>query len=146
MYSPVVLAGIGILASFVAFHIFRSYWRLKNFPGPFWARLTNLSRVQWVRSRRAHEIHMGLHDQYGDCVRFGPNMVSIADPEAIPLVYPMRPGFVKVRLIFIIDVNSASCFCGAGFWGCRYVLAQWQIFFISYCLLLGNEITKNIPC
>ncbi|MCJ1468060.1 hypothetical protein MMC07_006686 [Pseudocyphellaria aurata] len=94
-HSAVLLIGIGIFASFLAFNIFRSFWRLKSIPGPFWAGLTNLSRVQWVRSRRAHEIHMNLHDQYGDCVRFGPNMVSIADPEAIPTVYPMRPGFVK---------------------------------------------------
>lgn len=118
MYGPtVLLAGIGILASFLAFNIFRSYWRLKSIPGPFWAQLTNLSRVQWVRSRRAHEIHMDLHDQYGDCVRFGPNMVSISDPKAIPTVYPMRPGFVKVCLIFFIDVDNASRFRGAGFGG-----------------------------
>lgn len=114
MYAPTVLfAAIAILASFFAFHTFRSYWKLKSIPGPFWARLTNLLRVQWVRSRRSHEIHMDLHDQYGDFVRFGPNMVSIADPEAIPTLYPMRPGFVKVCLIIFLDVDSASRFRGA---------------------------------
>ncbi|KAL8741881.1 MAG: hypothetical protein Q9190_005560 [Brigantiaea leucoxantha] len=83
--------------SYFIYQISSSYWQLKDIPGPFWARFTNLQRVWWVRSKRAHEIHMSLHQEYGDCVRFGPNMVSVADPVAIPTIYPIRPGFPKVR-------------------------------------------------
>ena len=39
-----------------------------------------------------------MHEQYGDVVRFGPNMVSISDPSVISTVYPMRAGFPKVRV------------------------------------------------
>ena len=98
MYSMNVLALLLLfLVSCVLYTILRSYRKLRHIPGPFWARLTNLQRVSWVRSRRAHEIHMNLHVKYGDCVRFGPNMVSVSDPAAIATVYPMRSGFPKVR-------------------------------------------------
>ncbi|KAB8073082.1 cytochrome P450 [Aspergillus leporis] len=32
---------------------------------------------------------------YGPVVRFGPNIVSVSDPRAIPTIYPSRPGFPK---------------------------------------------------
>lgn len=97
MYSVHTVAGIFLLLlTLLCYQLLHTYTRLKHVPGPFWARLTNLSRVSWVRSKRAHEIHTDLHSRYGDCVRFGPNMVSIADPAAIPAIYPMRPGFPKV--------------------------------------------------
>ena len=98
MYSINTLGKLLLfLVSIVILTFSRTYWRLRHIPGPFWARVTNLQRVSWVRSRRAHEIHMELHDKYGDCVRFGPNMVSDSDPAAIATVYPIRPGFPKVR-------------------------------------------------
>ncbi|KAL8722234.1 MAG: hypothetical protein Q9181_007531 [Wetmoreana brouardii] len=96
MYSsPGTASCLSLLLSYLCYRLFRTYRRLKHIPGPFWARFTNLQRVSWVRSKRAHEIHTGLHHKYGDCVRFGPNMVSISDPAAIAAVYPMRPGFPK---------------------------------------------------
>lgn len=79
----------------LGFQLLRTWWRLKSIPGPFWAKITNFQRVFWVRTGRAHEIHMEMHEKYGDFVRFGPNMISIGDPAAIPTVYPMRPGFPK---------------------------------------------------
>ena len=100
--NPVAIASL-LLLTYLLYHILQTYWRLRFVPGPFWARFTNLQRVLWVKSRRAHEIHMNLHEKYGDCVRFGPNMVSISDPAAIATVYPMRPGFPKVRVFY--DLN-----------------------------------------
>lgn len=72
------------------------YWRLQHVPGPFFAKFTNLQRVWWVKTGRAHEYHRQMHETYGSVVRFGPNMVSISDPRAIPDIYPSRPGFLKV--------------------------------------------------
>ena len=91
------------LAAAVTFGVFllrsvTSYLRLRQVPGPFLAAWTNLPRVSWALSKRAHEIHIELHEKYGDLVRFGPNMVSISDPREIPTLYPMRPGFVKVGM------------------------------------------------
>lgn len=98
---------LGLLLAYLCYHILRTYWRHKKIPGPFWARFTNLQRVRWVLSGRAHEVHQDLHAQYGDCVQFGPNMVSISDPAAIALVYPMRPGFPKVRSALPILTRGA---------------------------------------
>ena len=83
---------------FLLLRFVTSYLRLRQVPGPFLAAWTNLPRVSWALSKRAHEIHIELHEKYGDLVRFGPNMVSISDPREIPTLYPMRPGFVKVGM------------------------------------------------
>ncbi len=75
---------------------FHSYFRLRHVPGPFIAAWTNLPRLSWVLSNRAHDIHIQLHRQYGKMVRFGPNMVSISDPAEIPTIYGFNPVFQKV--------------------------------------------------
>lgn len=72
------------------------YLHLQDVPGPLFAKFTNLQRVWWVKSGRAHEYHRRMHAVYGPAVRFGPNMVSISDPRTIPAIYPSRPGFPKV--------------------------------------------------
>ena len=90
-YSLLVLVGLAGV-----FHLASVYWRLRHIPGPFWAKFTNLQRIFWVKSERAHEIHQVAHARYGDVVTFGPNMVSLADPAWIKTIYPMRPGFPKV--------------------------------------------------
>ena len=107
----VQLASLAAAVTFgvLLFRSVTSYLRLRQVPGPFLAAWTNLPRVSWVFSKRAHEIHIGLHEKYGDLVRFGPNMVSVSDPREIPTLYPMRPGFVKVgmseRLKADTDIN-----------------------------------------
>lgn len=50
-----------------------------------------------MKSGQSHIIHHEAHERYGDLVRLGPNMVSVSNPEAMAIVYPMRPGFLKVR-------------------------------------------------
>ncbi|KAL4784157.1 cytochrome P450 [Aspergillus varians] len=86
---------LGLAMCYALVHVLRVYWRLRYVPGPFWAGLTNLPRVSWVRTRRAHEIHQSMHDKYGEVVRFGPNMVSLTNPAWIPAVYPSRMGVPK---------------------------------------------------
>ena len=80
-----------------------AYFRLAHVPGPFLAGFSNVPRLLWVRSNRAHEIHVALHRRYGSLVRFGPNMVSVADPEEIGTVYGFGKSWLKVsgwRLVF----------------------------------------------
>lgn len=73
-----------------------TWWRLRHIPGPFLGSLTNIQRVWWVRTKRAHLIHQEIHEKYGEVVRTGPNMVMFSNPEAIPSVYTTKPGFIKV--------------------------------------------------
>jgi hypothetical protein len=90
---------LGVVASGLVFYLFRVYWRLRHIPGPFWAKFSDVQRVLWVTTRNAHVFHQRAHERYGDAVRFGPNMVSLADPAWIPTVYPIRPGFPKASLL-----------------------------------------------
>jgi hypothetical protein len=101
--SFISATGILVLAVYLVY----PFRKLRGIPGPSWARVTNLPRVGWVRTGRSHEIHQNQHRKYGDVVRFGPNMVSAADPAYIAIIYPMRPGFPKVRVGFYFN-NVAS--------------------------------------
>ena len=95
-----------ITFGFLLLRFLESYIRLRQVPGPFLAAWSNLPRVSWALSKRAHEIHIELHEKYGDLVRFGPNMVSVSDPREIPTLYPMRPGFVKVGMSDKLKVDT----------------------------------------
>ena len=66
---------------------------LRKVPGPVWAKCSNLWRFidTW---RGSHEVK--LHDKYGSAVRVGPNVVSIADPDAIDKIYGSKTDFSKV--------------------------------------------------
>jgi len=75
----------------------RTWWRLRHIPGPFFARITNLQRILWVKTRRAHLHLQDEHAKHGEIVRIGPNTVSISNPEVLPLIYTTRTGFPKVR-------------------------------------------------
>ncbi len=96
-YLPITTSSaIGVVILYLCYHLFRTYWKLRDFPGPFWAKFTDWQRVYWVKTKRAQEIHREAHEKFGDVVRFGPNMVSLSDPALIPAIYPMRAGFPKV--------------------------------------------------
>ncbi|PLN86963.1 putative benzoate 4-monooxygenase cytochrome P450 [Aspergillus taichungensis] len=95
-YSPWLLGCIVLL------HFGRTYARLRHIPGPIGASLSNLSRLSWVWSRRAHVKHINLHRQYGPLVRFGPNMVSVADPREVPNIYGFSGKYKKSRFYQVI--------------------------------------------
>ena len=79
---------------FVYLYLVRS--KLSHVPGPFLASITNLQRVYWVYTRKAHHTHIALHQKYGPLVRMGPNMVSVGDPAEIANIYDFTGKFLKV--------------------------------------------------
>ncbi|KAI1840221.1 hypothetical protein JX265_010783 [Neoarthrinium moseri] len=74
---------------------FFTYGKLRNIPGPF---LAKFSRV-WLLyvSRWGHRAERvdELHKKWGPVVRIQPNQFSIADDEAIPVIYGHKNGFPK---------------------------------------------------
>lgn len=108
------LVPVIVVVSWSCYRLFRTYWRLRDVPGPFWAKLTDLERWSWVKTFRSHEIYEKIHEDYGNVVRVGPNMVSISDPAAIPAVYPTRPGFPKVRSSSALSLCLLFC-CHSNF-------------------------------
>ncbi len=83
--------------------IYRGFHRL---PGPVLAIFTNLWRYLDVRNGNHHITMVRLHRRYGDVVRIGPYLVSICDPAAIPLIYGVSRGFVKVGRL--CDISNRS--------------------------------------
>lgn len=90
------LLGIGTIL--FAVYLFTSWNRLKHIPGPALAKVSDLPRLLWVYSRRAHEIHVELHRQHGKLVRFGPNMVSVGDATEVKNLYRMSSPLIKVSV------------------------------------------------
>ena len=83
-----------------------SYSLLRNIPGPFLAAFTNLPRVSWILSDKAHDIHIDQHEKYGKLVRFGPNMVSVGDATEIPAIYSFKGNFGKVCIMETENVEN----------------------------------------
>ena len=94
---PLVLVVIPLAV--LAISTLVSYRKLSHIPGPFFARYTNFPRLSWVLSNRAHDIHTSLHRKYGPLVRFGPNMVSCADPEEISNIYTFVKPWSKASTV-----------------------------------------------
>ncbi|KAL2872693.1 cytochrome P450 [Aspergillus lucknowensis] len=82
-----VLAHIaGVYTSMILYRTW--FHRLKAFPGPFLARISNFY-VSYLSARRLHlyEETERLHREYGDYVRLGPTELSITNPEAVVALY-----------------------------------------------------------
>ncbi|KAF1975797.1 putative P450 monooxygenase [Bimuria novae-zelandiae CBS 107.79] len=70
-------------------------WSIRSIPGPLAAKFSNLWLLyQCRRGRRYLAVHKA-HEEYGTLVRIAPNHVSIADAEAIPVIYGHGNGFLK---------------------------------------------------
>jgi len=64
------LHAVGIVSSMVVYRLL--FHRLRSFPGPFWARLTNgYHTVLTAKKLHLYEEVEVLHKQYGDFVRIG---------------------------------------------------------------------------
>lgn len=70
---------------------------LRNVPGPFFAKFTDLWRLLDVHKGSHHWTVIELHRRYGTNVRLGPNYVSVADPRGIQDIYGLNKGYEKVR-------------------------------------------------
>jgi benzoate 4-monooxygenase len=68
---------------------------LINIPAPFPAQFTNLWLMWQCRHGRRYLAVDEAHKKYGKVVRIQPNHVSIADPDAIQIIYGHGNGFLK---------------------------------------------------
>lgn len=85
-----------VFGALLLFHN-RFGYGLLQFPGPFWASVTNFWRFREAYRRgRERPMIMELHAQYGDVVRLGPKALSFASPGAIDAIYGPKANMVKV--------------------------------------------------
>ena len=65
---------------------------LRSVPGPPLARVSNLWLLYHARRGRRYLAVDAAHKKYGPLVRIQPDHVSVADPDAIPIVYSSTGG------------------------------------------------------
>jgi tryprostatin B 6-hydroxylase len=96
---------LNVSAGFVGFYtglfssivIYRVYFHpLRNFPGPPTAKLAQFDHVRNVAGKcNGFKYLDALHQQYGDFVRVGPNLLSIADPDWVEPIHNARSKWEK---------------------------------------------------
>ena len=74
-----------------------SYLRLRAYPGPFIASLTDfwLLNTFW-RNQPWQNTSKELHKKYGPIVRYGPNRLMFSSPRSIPVILSTSDVFEKV--------------------------------------------------
>ncbi|KAG8728565.1 hypothetical protein FRC11_010779, partial [Ceratobasidium sp. 423] len=90
-------AALGALAFafYVVPYLLDPYDYRRRFPGPPCAGLTNWWMSNLTRTGHHSDIVQQLHEKYGTFVRLGPNHISIADPDALEVVYGHGSGLLK---------------------------------------------------
>jgi benzoate 4-monooxygenase len=68
---------------------------LRNVPGPFFAKFSNLWLLLQARQGKRYKSVDEAHKRYGKIVRIQPNHISIADEMAINAIYGHGNGFLK---------------------------------------------------
>jgi benzoate 4-monooxygenase len=74
---------------------FVTYSRLRGIPAPFPAQFTDLWLLVVCRQGTRYKTVDEVHKKLGPVVRIQPNHVSIADDEAIQIIYGHGNGFLK---------------------------------------------------
>lgn len=69
---------------------------LSKIPGPTLAKYTKIWRLYDVFKGQAHKTAIRLHREHGPLVRIAPNVVSVGDPKALPIIYGLKTNFTKV--------------------------------------------------
>lgn len=79
----------------LVYYITWTFAKLRDVPGPFVAKFTDLWRLLIVWRRDSHDTYLALHKKHGDLLRIGPNCVSICKPDMIQTIYGVQKGYVK---------------------------------------------------
>ncbi|KAI0860248.1 cytochrome P450 [Xylaria cubensis] len=94
--SPLTL--VAALAAVVAYYVypyFVTYSQIRDIPAPFPAQFTNWWLLYACRRGKRYLIVDEAHKKLGPIVRIQPHHVSVADDEAIPIIYGHGNGFLK---------------------------------------------------
>lgn len=72
---------------------------LREIPGPFLAKFSNLWRLIETWKGHYERTVQDLHRRHGNIVRTGPNIVSLTDPDAIESIYGVKADLPKVGVV-----------------------------------------------
>ncbi|POS73578.1 hypothetical protein DHEL01_v208032 [Diaporthe helianthi] len=87
--------GIAVLCAgvYALYQLFFS--PLSSIPGPFWAKLGSIHRLNSTLGKAAHLEDVANHKKYGKVVRVAPNALSVTDPTAFREIYKAGNKFIK---------------------------------------------------
>ncbi|KAI1439068.1 cytochrome P450 [Xylaria sp. CBS 124048] len=94
IYLAPALALVGIIA-YYAYPYFVTHKHLRDIPAPFPAQFTNWWLLYVCRQGKRYQIVDDVHKKLGPVVRIQPNHVSVADDEAIQVIYGHGNGLLK---------------------------------------------------
>ncbi|KAI3340503.1 cytochrome P450 [Ustulina deusta] len=96
LVSPLTLAAALVaIVAYYAYTYFVTYSHLRDVPAPFPAQLTNWWLLYVCRRGKRYLIVDEVHKRLGTVVRIQPNHISVADDEAIQIIYGHGSGFLK---------------------------------------------------
>ena len=85
------------LALLIFYYVSTLYaYGLWDLPGPALAKFSNLWRFIETWKGHSELVLRELHRKHGKLVQIGPNVVSIADPDAIETIYGVKADLPKV--------------------------------------------------
>ncbi|KAI1389086.1 cytochrome P450 [Hypoxylon trugodes] len=90
-----VVAGFIVIAAYFVYPYFTTYGHLGNIPAPFPAQFTNFWLLYVCRRGKRYLAVDEAHKKLGPIVRIQPNHISVADDEAIQIIYGHGNGFLK---------------------------------------------------
>ena len=95
-YNLVIYACLALVA-FLLLDYLRTAFKpgLRALPGPVFARFSKLYRVVNIARGDCPDFYLRLHQKYGPIVRTGPSTVSLADPDAVPVIYGINHNYLK---------------------------------------------------
>lgn len=96
LFSPWALALAPLaLVLYYLVPYYSTYGKLRGIPAPFPAQFSNLWLLYVCRRGKRYQYADEVHQKLGPVVRIQPNHVSIADDEAIQVIYGHGNGFLK---------------------------------------------------
>ncbi|CAN8096204.1 unnamed protein product [Discula destructiva] len=94
--SPLALAAVPVfILAYYLYPYFVTNGAFKSIPAPFPAQFSNLWLLLVARRGNRYEVVDELHKKLGPVVRIQPNHISIADDDAIQVIYGHGNGFLK---------------------------------------------------
>ena len=86
------------LALLILYYVSTLYtYGLWDLPGPALAKVSNLWRFIETWKGHLELVLRELHRKHGKLVQIGPNVVSIADPDAIETIFGVKTDLPKVK-------------------------------------------------
>jgi cytochrome P450 len=93
---PLLLVVVCLPVYYIGWIVYaRTLHPYADIPGPFFASISRLWVANLIRRGDFEKFLLRLHKKHGRFVRIAPDEISIADPDAIKIIYSVTSGFTK---------------------------------------------------